>query len=127
MLLRFSVSNHLSIRDSQELSFVPSSLKDESAGLIDCPAAPNGSLLPATVIYGPNASGKSNLIDAVYTMRLLVLWSQTIGEPIGGPYDGVVPRYPFKLDPASSQTPSSFDIDFVVDGVLTSLWVQSIL
>ena len=117
MLLRFSVSNHLSIRDSQELSFVPSSLKDESAGLIDCPAAPNGSLLPAAVIYGPNASGKSNLIDAIHTMRLLVLLSQTMGEPMGGPGDGVVPRYPFKLDPASSQMPSRFDIDFVVDGV----------
>ena len=112
MLLRFGVSNHLSIRDSQELSFVPSSLKDESAGLIDCPAAPNGSLLPAAVIYGPNASGKSNLIDAIHTMRWMVLTSQTKGEPDGG-----VPRSPFKLDPASSQKPSRFDIDFVVDGV----------
>ena len=112
MLLRFSVSNHLSIRDSQELSFVPSSLKDESAGLIDCPAAPSGSLLPAAVIYGPNASGKSNLIEAIHTMRWMVLTSQTKGEPGGG-----VPRHPFKLDPASSQMPSRFDIDFVVDGV----------
>ena len=112
MLLRFSVSNHLSIRDSQELSFVPSSLKDESAGLIDCPAAPSGSLLPAAVIYGPNASGKSNLIEAIHTMRWMVLTSQTKGEPGGG-----VPRHPFKLDPASSQLPSRFDIDFVVDGV----------
>ncbi len=112
MLLRFGVSNHLSIRDSQELSFVPSSLKDESAGLIDCPAAPNGSLLPAAVIYGPNASGKSNLINALHTMRSMVLWSQTKGEPGGG-----LPHRPFKLDPACSQKPSHFDIDFVVDGV----------
>ena len=112
MLLRFGVSNHLSIRDSQELSLVASSLKDAREGLIDCPAAPNGSLLPATVIYGPNASGKSNLIDAIHTMRWMVLTSQTKGEPGGG-----VPRHPFKLDPASSQTPSCFDIDFVVDGV----------
>ena len=112
MIMRFGVSNHLSIRDSQELSLVSSSLKDESAGLIDCPAAPNGSLLPAAVIYGHNASGKSNLIDAIHTMRSMVLWSQTKGEPGGG-----VPRHPFKLDPASSQTPSRFDIDFVVDGV----------
>ena len=112
MLLRFGVSNHLSIRDSQELSFVPSSLKDKSAGLIDCPAAPNGSLLPAAVIYGPNASGKSNLINAIHTMCSMVLTSQTKGEPGGG-----VPRHPFKLDPACSQMPSRFDIDFVIDGV----------
>ena len=112
MFLRFSVSNHLSIRDSQELSFVASSLKDESAGLIDCSAAPNGSLLPAAVIYGPNASGKSNLINAIHTMCSMVLTSQTKGEPGGG-----VPRHPFKLDPACSQMPSRFDIDFVVDSV----------
>ena len=112
MLLRFSVSNHLSIRDPQELFFVASSLKDERAGLIECAAAPNGSLLPAVVIYGPNASGKSNLIEAIHTMRWMVLTSQTKGEPGGG-----VPRHPFKLDPASSQLPSRFDIDFVVDGV----------
>ncbi len=112
MILRFGVSNHLSIRDPLELSFVASSLKDESAGLIDCAAIPNGSLLPAVVIYGPNASGKSNLIDAIRTMRTMVLWSHTKGEPGGG-----VPRSPFRLDPACSQMPSHFDIDFVVDGL----------
>lgn len=116
MVLRFRVSNHLSIRDPQELSFVASSLKDGSAGLIDCPAAPNGSLLPAAVIYGPNASGKSNLIDAIHTMKWMVLWSQRMGEPIEE-LDYVIPRYPFKLDPASSEMPSCFDIDFVVNGV----------
>ena len=32
MLLRFGVSNHLSIRERQELSFVASSLKDRDEG-----------------------------------------------------------------------------------------------
>ena len=112
MILRFGVSNHLSIRESLELSFVASSLKDERAGLIERTAPPNETLLPAAVIYGPNASGKSNLIDALHTMRSLVLWSQTKGEPGGG-----VPHRPFTLDPACARKPSQFDIDFVVDGV----------
>lgn len=112
MILRFGVSNHLSISDYQELSFVASTLKDESEGLINCAAAPNGSLLPAALIYGPNASGKSNFIDAIRIMRSMVLWSQTKGVPDSG-----VPRSPFKLDPDGSKTPSRFDIDFVVDGV----------
>ena len=38
MLLRFAVTNHLSIRESQELSFAASSLKDRRDGLIDCEA-----------------------------------------------------------------------------------------
>ena len=111
MLLRFGVSNHLSIRDPQELSFVASSLKDRDEGLIDC-AAVHGSLVPAIVIYGANASGKSNLVDAMQAMLAMILWSHTKGKPDGG-----VPRRPFRLDPDSSRKPSSFDIDFVIDGV----------
>ena len=57
MLLRFAVANHLSIRESQELSFIASSLKDRRDGLIDCKAVSNKSVLPAILIYGANASG----------------------------------------------------------------------
>lgn len=112
MLLRFGVSNHLSIRDLQELSFVASSLKDSRDGLIDCAAAPSGSVLPAIVIYGANASGKSNLVDAMATMRSMVLQSHTKGEPGGG-----VPCSPFRLEGDYSRKPSRFEIDFVLDGV----------
>ena len=113
MLLRFGVSNHLSIRDYQELSFATSSLKDRQEGLIDSEVAPNGSVLPAVVIYGPNASGKSNFIDAIGAMRAMVSWSQTKGEPDGG----VPPCRPFKLDQTSTDLLSRFDMDFVIDGV----------
>ena len=111
MLLRFGVSNHLSIRDAQELSLSASSLRDREDGLIDCPAAPSGSLLPAAVIYGANASGKSNLINAIRTMRNMVMSSQTGWEPDGG-----VPRQPFRLDEESGRSPSRFEIDFLLNG-----------
>lgn len=111
MLLRFGVSNHLSIRERQELSFVASSLKDRQEGLIDC-AAVNGSIVPAIVIYGANASGKSNLVAAMRAMQSMILFSHAKGKPDGG-----VSRYPFRLDPDFSQKPSRFDIDFVIDGV----------
>lgn len=112
MLLRFGVSNHLSIRDFQELSFVASSLKDPGEGLIPCAAAPGGFVVPAVAIYGANASGKSNIIDALVTMRGMVLESQARWKPDGG-----VPHCPFALDPACAETPSRFEIDFAVDGV----------
>ena len=112
MLLRFGVSNSLSIRDFQELSFAASSLKDRDEGLIPCAAAPKGAVAPAAVIYGANASGKSNLVGAVAAMRRMVLLSQTRGEPGGG-----VPRQPFRLDAACAGRPSRFDLDFVIDGV----------
>ncbi len=111
MLLRFGVSNHLSIRDHQELSLSASSLRDREDGLIDCPATSSGSLLPEAVIYGANASGKSNLIDAINTMRNMVMSSQTGWEPDGG-----VPRQPFRLNEESGRSPSRFEIDFLLDG-----------
>ena len=113
MLLRIGVSNHYSIRDYQELSLVASSLKErQEEKRIACAAAPTKHVVPSVVIYGANASGKSNLIDAIATMRGMVLLSQTKGEPDGG-----VPRHPFKLDEDSPRLPSHFDIDFFIDGV----------
>ena len=112
MLLRFAVENHLSIRERQELSLAASSLRDWSDGLINCDAVDSGAVVPAVVIYGANASGKTNLVDAVSAMRKLVLWSQTKLEPGGG-----VPRREFLLDAGCSRKPSCFEIDFVIDGV----------
>ena len=112
MLLRFSVSNHLSLRDSQELLLTTSSLKDKTEGLIACAAAPRGSLLPAVVVFGANASGKSNLVHAFGAMRQMVLFSHTRGDASGG-----VPRHAFKLDASYSNKPSRFEIDFIHQGV----------
>lgn len=112
MLLRFAVENHLSICERQELSFAASSLKDQSDGLIHCEAVDSRAVVPAIVIYGANASGKTNFVNALSTMRLMVLLSQTKGEPGGG-----VPRQAYLLDPSFSEKPSCFEIDFVLDGI----------
>jgi AAA15 family ATPase/GTPase len=112
MLLRFSVANHRSIKDAQTLSLVASSLKDVEHGLIPSAAVPGGRLLPAAVIYGANASGKSNFIDAFRFVCRAVLRSHSRGEP-----GTSVGRHPYALDPASAEEPSIFRIDFLVDGV----------
>lgn len=113
MLLRFAVSNHLSIRDRQELSLVASSLSDAADGLIDCASSPSGAVLPAIVLYGANASGKSNIVDALRTMKEMVVGSHRSGEPAAG----VANRQPYRLDAASAVSPSQFELDFVLDGV----------
>lgn len=113
MLLRFAVSNHLSIRDRQELSLVASSLSDRTDGLIRTGLSAAGSVLPAVVIYGANASGKSNLVDALRTMREIVLRSYSDEAPDGG----VSARRHFRLDNSSESAPSCFEADFVLEGV----------
>ena len=111
MLIHFSAENHLSIRDRQELSLAASALKDVETGIIACDAAPNGQILPTAVIYGANASGKSNVVAAFSFVCQAVLSSHNRGEP-----GGEVPRVPFALDPKFSKRPSTFDVDFVVEG-----------
>ena len=113
MLLRFAVANHLSIRDRQELSLVASKLSDRSDGLIGSALSPSGGVLPAVVIYGANASGKSNLVDALHTMREMILRSYHADAPAGG----VSARRHFRLDGVSKSAPSCFEADFVLDGV----------
>ncbi len=91
---------------------VASSLKDDERGLLYSAALDAERLLPATLLYGANASGKSNLLDSLAFMRRAVLDSHRLGTPGGG-----VQRKPFALDNTSRATPSKFDIDFVVHGI----------
>lgn len=112
MLLRFGVENVLSIRERQEFNLTASSLKDHEDGLIDCGTASGRQVVPAAVIYGANASGKTNLLRAFRFMEQAVAHSHSRGKPGGG-----VPREPFVLDPACAGKPSILDIDFVVDNI----------
>lgn len=99
MLRSFRVANHKSIRDEQELLLLPVYESDRSA-------------LPVAAIYGANASGKSNLLDALAFMRSAVLDSYPRWEPDQG-----VPRQPFRLDPKALARPSDFVVDVELDGV----------
>jgi AAA15 family ATPase/GTPase len=111
MLIRFGVENHLSIADRQELSLVASPLKDQTVALIQFPKV-DVELLPAAIIYGANASGKSNFISAMAYLQQSVRFSHERGSPSGG-----LPRSPFLLDSRMRSAPSKFDVDFVLDGV----------
>lgn len=111
MLLKFSVGNYRSFRDEVELSAVATRL-DKGIGF-PTQIAQDGStvdILPVVGILGANASGKSNLIRAMSTMRDLVLNSGS--RP---PYMGVATD-PFRLDPLSSRRPTTMSIDFAYNG-----------
>lgn len=113
MLIEFRVKNFRSIRDEQVLSLVASkdkTLLDTHTQATGINAAPN--LLRSAVIYGANASGKSNLIKALQYMRGVVLESATLIQP--GQTYGVEP---FRLDPEFTDQPTEFEITFLIDGV----------
>ena len=66
MILEFCATNYLSIKDELKLSFVASSLKETSAEPNDLFSVGDTgiSLVRSAVIYGANASGKSNVLKA---------------------------------------------------------------
>jgi AAA15 family ATPase/GTPase len=113
MLVEFRVKNFRSLRDEQVLSLVAStdkSLLDTHALDTGLKAAPH--LLKSAVVYGANASGKSNLIKALQYMRGVVLESAAL-QP-GQTFDRL---QPFKLDATSGSLPTQFELTFILDGV----------
>lgn len=106
MLLRFAASNHRSLRESTELSLIA---VDE-----DRPAARSFDLLPERVltiagIYGANASGKSNVLDAIRWLSSAVRSSLLA-------WGDKIPRDPFRLHNSSGEV-STYEIEMMVAGV----------
>lgn len=113
MLIEFRVKNFRSLRDEQVLSLVASKdkfLMDTNTLETGIKAAPV--VLRSAVIYGANASGKSNLIKALQFMRGVVAESATVIQP--GQTFSV---QPFRLDSESAGQPTQFEITFLLEGV----------
>lgn len=109
MLLRFAVENFRSIHARQELSFRATPLNERTGIEVDVRPSATASVLPAIGIYGPNASGKSNVLEALAEMAR---------RAISPPHSGHVPRPdPFLLDPNGTRTPTLFEIEFLLEGV----------
>lgn len=107
MLIEFRVKNHRSIREEQVLTMQASVLGDKAD---DRPRHVSGfseSLLPAAVIYGANASGKSNVLSALAYMRNAVQESHRSWAPKQG-----VPRNPFGWGQSKSK-PSVFEVTII--------------
>lgn len=115
MLIEFKVANFRSIRERQTFSLVASnSDKHLPHCVIDqkLPGLSGVRFLKGAAIYGANASGKSNVIEAVRFLKNFVESSVTglqPGDPTG--------TRPFKLDQNSAEDPSEFEITFLKEGV----------
>ncbi len=109
MLIDFTVRNFLSIRDELTLSFVNS--KNDLPNTISIENE-KFSVYPFNVIYGPNASGKSNLIKGLKHFIQMVERSNSFQV------DDAIPYYkPFLLDKNSEASPTTFEIEFIAEGV----------
>lgn len=111
MIVDLVCKNFRSIKDEQVFSLEASSSSLKTNNVYS-PLADNEifRLVKSAVMYGSNASGKSNLIRLMWTMRNFILKSTElkVGDPIPKKYYD-----PFLLDTVSKNEPIEFKIDFI--------------
>lgn len=104
MLVNFTVKNYRSFKQERTFSMEASSIKEHKVSVI---SKNKYNLLPLSIFYGANSSGKSNLIKAINTMRFIIEHSVRLNVSDTLPYD------PFALDEGSNSQPTSFEIQFI--------------
>ncbi len=112
MLIEFSVANFRSFRERQTLSMVAAARlgKKENTFSPELSGERFPDLLKAVAIYGPNASGKSNLLRALDVIS-------TIANRTPTPHPDPLPVAPFRFDKTLTDKPSAFEIHFIRAGL----------
>ncbi len=111
MLLSFRFKNFRSFRDEQEFSMVASNLKGPTEPLIET-GRKDLKVLPVAAVYGANASGKTNFLNALDFMAWAVRESFRSWTPGGG-----IPVEQFKLDTEGGVQAMRFEVDLLLDAV----------
>ncbi|MBN1671087.1 MAG: ATP/GTP-binding protein [Kiritimatiellae bacterium] len=112
MLLQFAVENFRSFSSEVVLSMLPakSRRQDHKAHVLQDEKGRRVKALPMAALYGANASGKSNLVEAISFAKQMIV-SGTKGE-------APIRVVPFRLARATRTTPSRFEFVLKHDGVL---------
>lgn len=114
MLLEFSFANFLSFKEKVTFSMVATSLKDKKAESADTTFSAGGEvpvvLSRTCAVFGANASGKSNLIKAMYFFK----WF-TMNSSKGVQAGEKIPVNSFVLSTSSLAEPSLFEIVILID------------
>lgn len=109
MLVEFRITNYRSFQDTAVLSMVAS--KDPTLEASNC-IDTTPELLRSAVLYGANASGKSNLILALAFMKNMVEVSAT------GLREGQSLNIaPFRFNVETTKQPSELEITFIDNGI----------
>jgi AAA15 family ATPase/GTPase len=111
MLIQFRFENFKSFRDDTYLDMTSTGISEHPEHVITFGTE---KILPLAGIFGANASGKSNVIEALRFMRKYVLNSVQYGGDPGGQNASKDLRssMPFLLDDSSRKKPTLFEVYF---------------
>lgn len=110
MLIRFHVENFLSFREEQEFSLIPGRVSQHAGHVIKDDDENGISTLRTAAIFGKNASGKSNFINAVIFARELIVNKYSPSTTI--------PVRAFRLDRKYLNRPSKFRFEIKINDKL---------
>ena len=115
MLVQFSVKNYKSFRDLNVLS--TAGVRSFKEHLISNTIAINEKdrLLKTVALYGNNASGKSNFLNAISIMKGVVI--NSFGRSLDEKNNEKFPLIKFLLNTKSEAEPTTFEIVFLLEGV----------
>jgi len=104
MLIRFTVENFLSFNQRTDFNMIASEENSHPCHAVKGKSENEISLLRSSVVYGANASGKSNLIRAMAFAKEFVV------EGVGK--NRAVKIKPFRLDRNNRKKPARFEFEF---------------
>ncbi len=116
MLIEFSVANYRSIKELQTISFLAGKIKSKFPEVDEnntFQATAKYHLLKSIVLYGANASGKSNLLKAF--SRMLNFINNSVKDE--NTLQKLFKDEQFALDSNFSDKPSYFQIIFLLEGI----------
>jgi uncharacterized protein len=108
MLLNFTIGNFRSFSNRKTLSMEPAAITDFPQNLVQ---KSKYKYLSSAVIYGANASGKSNLLRAMGFMKRIVVGNFDRPSVSEIPYD------PFLLDTEHPDAPTFYEVVFFTENV----------
>lgn len=116
MILEFSITNYKSFKDKVTFSMVTDDTdKTQTQNYFEVNKT---NLLKSVVLYGANASGKSNFVEALKEIRNIVLTSDN-----NDAFSGLMNEYnPFEFDYFTKTKLTEFDIYFFIKNIKHHLY-----
>ena len=110
MIVELTIENFKSFLESTTIDFASGTASRLSGNLL---RHPNGErFVKSMALYGPNASGKTTILDGLYALGAFVLFSCQDQKPTSR-----IPRFePFVLDRPSSKRPTRIALTLDIEG-----------
>jgi len=103
MLINFKLENYKSYKDTVEFTMIPGNYRKRKNHVI---FKKNAKVLKFSSIYGGNASGKSNFVDAINRTKYMIMT---------GKIDFDFKELYFKLDNKMKESPSKFEYEILIN------------